>query len=59
MKRVLAFPADVRLEWKSHLQQRTAIEESRRDKASSHHHHADKRTSKQQANEDPKSALNL
>ena len=35
MKRVLAFPPDTKVEWKSHdssIQQRTAIEESRRDK---------------------------
>lgn len=41
MRRVLAFPPDTKLEWKSHdssIQQRTAIEESRRDKTNNHHH---------------------
>ncbi|KAL2119309.1 hypothetical protein VTJ04DRAFT_6269 [Mycothermus thermophilus] len=40
MKRVLAFPPDTKLEWKSHdssIQQRNAIEESRREKANAHH----------------------
>ncbi|KAH8891298.1 IF4E-domain-containing protein [Thozetella sp. PMI_491] len=51
MKRVLAFPPDTKVEWKSHdssIQQRTAIEESRREKASNHHHHHhnEKRSSK-------------
>lgn len=35
MKRVLAFPPTTKVEWKSHdssIQQRTAIEESRREK---------------------------
>ncbi len=38
MKRILAFPPDTKVEWKSHdtsIQQRTAIEESRRDKRAS------------------------
>lgn len=53
MKRILSFPQDTKVEWKSHdssIQQRTAIEESRRDKAGSHnhhHHHQDKRSNKQ------------
>jgi translation initiation factor 4E len=54
MKRLLGFPPDTKVEWKSHdtsIQQRTAIDEARRDKASSHH--AEKRSSKtQQAAED-------
>jgi translation initiation factor 4E len=36
MKRILSFPPDTKVEWKSHdssIQQRTAIEESRREKA--------------------------
>jgi translation initiation factor 4E len=48
MKRILSFPPDTSVQWKSHdssMQQRSAIEESRRDK---HHHHNDKRSSKQQ-----------
>ncbi|TPX09639.1 uncharacterized protein E0L32_009112 [Thyridium curvatum] len=47
MKRILNFPTETKLEWKSHdssIQQRTAIEESRREKANQHH---DKRPSKQ------------
>ncbi|KAK4137479.1 IF4E-domain-containing protein [Trichocladium antarcticum] len=47
MRRVLSFPPDTKLEWKSHdssIQQRTAIEESRREKAGNHHH-GDKRSS--------------
>ncbi len=60
MKRVLGLPTDTKLEWKSHdssIQQRSAIEESRREKPNSHHHHnnnhnhqhhqSDKRTGKQ------------
>ncbi len=52
MRRVLAFPPDTKVEWKSHdssIQQRTAIEESRRDKSSTnhhHHHHNEKRSTK-------------
>jgi translation initiation factor 4E len=49
MRRILSFPPDTKLEWKSHdssLQQRTAIEESRREKAN--HHHGDKRPSNKQ-----------
>ncbi|KAI1367585.1 translation initiation factor eIF4e [Xylaria arbuscula] len=45
MRRVLRCPADTKIEWKSHdasMQQRTLIEESRREKA--HNHHNDKRT---------------
>ncbi|EAQ90565.1 hypothetical protein CHGG_02500 [Chaetomium globosum CBS 148.51] len=48
MRRILSFPPDTKLEWKSHdssLQQRTAIEESRREKAN---HHGDKRSSNKQ-----------
>jgi len=50
MKRVLSFPPDTKLEWKSHdtsIQQRTAIEESRREKANNHHH-GEKRGKQQQ-----------
>ncbi|KAI1169069.1 translation initiation factor eIF4e [Nemania serpens] len=42
MRRILRCPNDTRIEWKSHdasMQQRTMIEESRREKA----HHSDKR----------------
>lgn len=48
MKRVLAFPPDTKIEWKSHdqsIQQRTAIEESRREKREQHHQHSERRTS--------------
>jgi len=51
MRRVLSFPPDTKLEWKSHdssIQQRTAIEESRRDKTNNHHHGGDKRSSNKQ-----------
>ncbi|KAK4157628.1 translation initiation factor eIF 4e-like domain-containing protein [Chaetomidium leptoderma] len=51
MRRVLSFPPDTKLEWKSHdssIQQRTAIEESRREKSNNHHHGGDKRTSNKQ-----------
>lgn len=44
MKHVLNFPANTRVEFKSHdssIQQRSAIDEQRREKA--HHHHSDKR----------------
>ncbi|KAK3988608.1 translation initiation factor eIF 4e-like domain-containing protein [Cladorrhinum sp. PSN332] len=47
MRRILHFPPDTKVEWKSHdssIAQRTAIEESRRDKANNH---GDKRTNKQ------------
>ncbi|EOO01451.1 putative translation initiation factor eif4e3 protein [Phaeoacremonium minimum UCRPA7] len=51
MKRVLNFPPDTKVEFKSHdesIQQRITIEESRREKQNSHHH-ADKRSGKQQS----------
>ncbi|KAK4451847.1 translation initiation factor eIF 4e-like domain-containing protein [Podospora aff. communis PSN243] len=63
MKRVLSFPPDTKLEWKSHdtsIQQRTAIEESRREKTNNHHH-SEKRSSKQhhnQSSDDQKGTLN-
>lgn len=44
MRRILGCPNDTRIEWKSHdtsMQQRSIIEESRREKA--HNHHNDKR----------------
>jgi len=48
MKRVLAFPPDTKVEWKSHdssIQQRTAIDDARKDKAGSanNHHASEKR----------------
>ena len=64
MKRVLAFPPETKLEWKSHdasIQQRTAIEESRREKASNHHNHGDNKRGikhQQQAGDGQKSAMN-
>lgn len=42
MKRILAFPPDTKVEWKSHdssIQQRTAIDDARKDKANNHHSH--------------------
>jgi translation initiation factor 4E len=42
MKRVLAFPPDTKVEWKSHddsIQQRTAIDDARKDKSNQHGHH--------------------
>ena len=52
MKRVLNFPPDTKVEFKSHdesIQQRITIEESRREKQNNHHHNTDKRSGKQQA----------
>lgn len=49
MKRVLSFPPDTKVEWKSHdssIQQRTAIEDARREKASA------QRSSNKQQNRD-------
>lgn len=43
MKRVLAFPADTKVEWKSHdssIQQRTAIDDARKEKNNNGGHHA-------------------
>ncbi|KAI1338990.1 translation initiation factor eIF4e [Xylariaceae sp. FL0016] len=59
MRRVLNYPPETRLEFKSHdasMQQRVAIEESRREKAA-HNHHGDKRHNKarQQMQEDQRS----
>lgn len=50
MKRILSFPPDTKVEWKSHdssIQQRTAIEDARREKAS-----AQRSSNKQQQNRD-------
>ncbi|KAK3359844.1 translation initiation factor eIF 4e-like domain-containing protein [Lasiosphaeria hispida] len=62
MRRILSFPPETKLEWKSHdssIQQRTAIEESRREKAGNHHHHGDKRSTKPQhhQSDDQKNSL--
>ena len=41
MKRILAFPPDTKVEWKSHdssIQQRTAIDEQRKEKSNQHTH---------------------
>lgn len=43
MKRILAFPAETKVEWKSHdssIQQRTAIDDARKDKANQHNHNS-------------------
>ncbi|CCD47341.1 hypothetical protein ACHAP3_003017 [Botrytis cinerea] len=40
LKRVLSFPPETKVEWKSHdssIQQRTAIDEARKEKAANHH----------------------
>lgn len=41
MERILAFPPDTKIEWKSHdssLQQRREIDEARKDKSNQHNH---------------------
>lgn len=46
MKRILAFPPDTKVEWKSHdssIQQRSAIDDARKDRSSNATHHSDKR----------------
>jgi translation initiation factor 4E len=46
MKRVLAFPPDTKVEWKSHdssIQQRSAIDDARKEKINNNNHHPDKR----------------
>ena len=43
MKRILAFPPDTKVEWKSHdssIAQRTAIDDARKDKANQHNHNS-------------------
>ncbi|RFU25831.1 hypothetical protein B7463_g10505, partial [Scytalidium lignicola] len=43
MKRVLAFPPDTKVEWKSHdssIQQRNAIDDARKEKTNQHNHHS-------------------
>lgn len=47
MKRVLAFPPDTKVEWKSHdssIQQRTAIDEQRKEKSNQHVQHTSNNT---------------
>lgn len=42
VKRILAFPPDTKVEWKSHdasIAQRTAIDDARKEKNANHHHH--------------------
>jgi len=60
MRRTLELAPGTKIEWKSHdssIQQRTAIEESRREKANNNH--GDKRTStKQQQRDQPDSQRN-
>jgi translation initiation factor 4E len=46
MKRVLAFPPDTKVEWKSHdssIQQRSAIDEARKERQTSGAHNSEKR----------------
>lgn len=48
MKRVLAFPPDTKVEWKSHdssIQQRTAIDDARKEKSNQHNHHSSEKRS--------------
>lgn len=57
MRRVLNCPSETRIEFKSHdasMQQRVAIEESRREKAA-HNHHGDKRAKVRQTQEEQRS----
>jgi translation initiation factor 4E len=46
MKRILSFPPDTKVEWKSHdssIQQRSAIDDARKDRSSNANHHSEKR----------------
>jgi translation initiation factor 4E len=46
MKRVLAFPPDTKVEWKSHdssIQQRSAIDDARKDRNNNGTPHTEKR----------------
>lgn len=46
MKRILAFPPDTKVEWKSHdssIQQRSAIDDARKDRSNNVNHHSEKR----------------
>lgn len=46
MKRILAFPPDTKVEWKSHdssIQQRSAIDDARKDRSNNAYHHSEKR----------------
>ncbi|KAH8805946.1 translation initiation factor eIF 4e-like domain-containing protein [Xylogone sp. PMI_703] len=48
MKRVLAFPPDTKVEWKSHdssIQQRNAIDDARKEKSNQHNHHSSEKRS--------------
>ncbi len=43
MKRILSFPPETKVEWKSHdssIQQRTAIDDARKEKSNQHNHHS-------------------
>jgi translation initiation factor 4E len=57
MRRILAFPPDTKVEWKSHdssIAQRTAIEESRREKANEKRAATNKQQTQQQQGSDRK-----
>lgn len=59
MKRVLSFPPDTKVEWKSHdssIQQRTAIDESRKEKSASNntHNSSERRNGKEEHGVDKK-----
>ncbi len=57
MKRVLAFPPDTKVEWKSHdssIQQRTALDDARKEKGANNNanastHSSEKRNGKEDA----------
>ncbi|KAI0391266.1 translation initiation factor eIF4e [Xylariaceae sp. FL0594] len=58
MRRILKCPTDTRIEWKSHdasMQQRTMIEESRREKAQNHHNEKRTQNKTRQAQEEQRS----
>jgi translation initiation factor 4E len=43
MKRILSFPPETKVEWKSHdssIQQRSAIDDARKEKSGQHNHHS-------------------
>lgn len=57
MKRVLAFPPETKVEWKSHdssIAQRTAIDDARKEKGNNHHHSDKRNGNKEDATTDHK-----
>jgi len=56
MKRILAFPAETKVEWKSHdssIQQRSAIDDARKEKIGQHNHHTSEKRSNGSKDEHP------